>query len=115
MIEVTMPRLSESMTEGKLLLWNVSVGDEVARGEQLAEIEADKANMEIESPVSGIVFELNGKPGDKMTVGTVMIRIRETDEKSSVATREPNRVIGESPVEQESPLDKRLKQFESKS
>lgn len=115
MIEVTMPRLSESMTEGKLLLWNVSVGDEVVRGEQLAEIEADKANMEIESPTAGIVFELNGKPGDKMLVGTVMIRIRQSDEKSSVAEREPNRVTPDDPIEHESPLDKRLKQFESKS
>ena len=48
-----MPRLSDSMEEGTVLRWIKSVGDEVALGEELVEIETDKANMVYESDAAG--------------------------------------------------------------
>ena len=113
MIEVRMPRLSEAMTEGKLLIWSVAVGDRVEAGDQLAEVEADKANMEIEAPVGGIVLNLHGKPGETIAVDAVLVELREEPShtanpeniKSSVAQATEATAMGESP------LERRQKQF----
>ncbi len=55
MTDITMPRLSDSMDEGTVLRWLKQPGDEVAAGEELVEIETDKATMTYESPESGIL------------------------------------------------------------
>ena len=60
MAEVVMPRLSDSMEEGTILQWLKQVGDEIAVGDELVEIETDKANMAYESDVAGT---LDGDPG----------------------------------------------------
>lgn len=112
MVEVKMPRLSESMTEGKLLMWSVAVGDRVEAGDQLAEVEADKANMEIESPVAGVVLNLHGKPGDTMAVGTLLVELRE--EASAGATSAPSKESAATSSDVpagESALERRQKQF----
>ncbi len=116
MIEIRMPRLSEGMAEGKLLLWNVAVGDYVKQGEQVAEVEADKANMEIEAPVSGVVCGLHGKPGDTIAVDTVLVELKEelshdTQEgppDASVAQPKPETAPE---LALESPLERRQKRF----
>ena len=46
---IRMPRLSDTMTEGKIVSWNKKVGDKVKSGDTLAEVETDKATMELES------------------------------------------------------------------
>ncbi|MCD6014271.1 MAG: catalytic domain of component of various dehydrogenase complexe, partial [Solirubrobacterales bacterium] len=51
--EIVMPRLSDSMEEGTILKWMKAVGDEVALGDELVEIETDKANMVFEADVAG--------------------------------------------------------------
>ena len=48
-VKILMPALSPTMTDGKLAKWNVSIGDNVASGDVLAEIETDKATMEVEA------------------------------------------------------------------
>ena len=53
MVDIVMPRLSDSMEEGTVLRWLKGVGDEVAVGEELVEIETDKANMVYESDTAG--------------------------------------------------------------
>jgi pyruvate dehydrogenase E2 component (dihydrolipoamide acetyltransferase) len=78
MITITMPRLSESMTEGKLLQWNVQVGDVVRAGDIVAEVEADKANMEIEAQEDGVVTGLYGTPGDMIKVGQPVVELSPT-------------------------------------
>jgi pyruvate/2-oxoglutarate dehydrogenase complex dihydrolipoamide acyltransferase (E2) component len=112
-IEVRMPRLSEAMTDGKLLVWSVAVGDRVEQGEQLAEVEADKANMEIEAPVSGTVLNLHGNPGDKIPVDAVLVELRE--EPSHTATAENGKMsVAQAPEATDlgqSPLERRQAQF----
>jgi pyruvate/2-oxoglutarate dehydrogenase complex dihydrolipoamide acyltransferase (E2) component len=49
MAEITMPKLSDTMTEGTLVKWKKKVGDKVESGEVIAEVETDKATMEMES------------------------------------------------------------------
>lgn len=119
MIEIRMPRLSETMKDGKLLLWNVAVGDHVNQGDQVAEIEADKANMEIEAPVSGLICNLYGKPGETITVDSVLVELKEevSNISDSVSTDAPAASVAQpkpttDPTPHvESPLERRLKEF----
>ena len=69
-----MPRLSDSMEEGTIIKWLVSEGDEVKRGQEIAEIETDKANMNFESDTAGTVIELVASEGDTLAIGEVIAR-----------------------------------------
>jgi pyruvate dehydrogenase E2 component (dihydrolipoamide acetyltransferase) len=76
MADVAMPRLSDSMEEGTILKWLKSDGDAVARGEELVEIETDKANMTYESDEEG-VLKIVAQEGDTLAVGETIARIGE--------------------------------------
>lgn len=67
--EVTMPRLSETMPNGKILVWYKKVDDQVKKGEVIAEVETDKANMEIEAVDSGVISEILISEGQEANVG----------------------------------------------
>ncbi len=69
MAEIPMPSLSESMTEGKLLRWCVGEGAAVRAGDVIAEVETDKANMEIEAVADGTLTRFRAQPGDTVAVG----------------------------------------------
>jgi pyruvate dehydrogenase E2 component (dihydrolipoamide acetyltransferase) len=73
--EVTMPRLSDSMEEGTVLNWLKQVGDEVAVGEELVEIETDKANMGYEADVAGTLLEIVVQENETAPVGAIIARI----------------------------------------
>jgi pyruvate dehydrogenase E2 component (dihydrolipoamide acetyltransferase) len=81
--EVVMPRLSDSMEEGTVLKWLKSVGDEVAVGDELVEIETDKANMVYESDLAGTLVELLAQEGDTLPVGDPIARVGEASEVAS--------------------------------
>jgi pyruvate dehydrogenase E2 component (dihydrolipoamide acetyltransferase) len=74
MPEITMPRLSDSMEEGTILRWLVEDGAAVKRGEEIAEIETDKANMTYESDAAG-VFKRVAAEGDSLPVGTLIAHV----------------------------------------
>ncbi len=75
MPDVVMPRLSDSMEEGTVLKWLKAVGDEVAVGDELVEIETDKANMVYEAPDAGTLSEIVAGEGDTLPIGEVIGRI----------------------------------------
>jgi pyruvate dehydrogenase E2 component (dihydrolipoamide acetyltransferase) len=72
--DVVMPRLSDSMEEGTILRWLVEDGATVARGDEIAEIETDKANMTYESDADG-VFQRIAAEGDTLPIGEPIARI----------------------------------------
>src|SRR6476620_7379889 len=74
MSDVGMPRLSDSMEEGTLLRWMKGSGDTVARGEEIAEIETDKATMAYEADADG-VLEIVAAEGATLQVGELIARI----------------------------------------
>jgi pyruvate dehydrogenase E2 component (dihydrolipoamide acetyltransferase) len=74
MPDVAMPRLSDSMEEGTILRWLRASGDEVARGDELVEIETDKANMTYEADASG-VLEIVAEEGATLPIGELIARI----------------------------------------
>lgn len=67
--EITMPQLSDTMTEGTVVKWNRKEGDKVKAGEEIAEVETDKATMPMESFEAGTVAFVAAKEGDKVKVG----------------------------------------------
>ncbi len=69
---VLMPRLSDTMTEGVIASWQKNVGDDVKKGDVLAEIETDKATMELESYKDGKLLYQGAKPGEKVQVNDLL-------------------------------------------
>ena len=80
--EVVMPRLSDSMEEGTILGWMKSVGDEVAVGDELVEIETDKANMVYEADEAGTLVEIVAEEGATLPFGEVIARIGEAGDEA---------------------------------
>jgi pyruvate dehydrogenase E2 component (dihydrolipoamide acetyltransferase) len=74
MADVAMPRLSDSMEEGTILKWLKSDGDEVSKGEELVEIETDKANMTYEADQEG-TLKIVAQEGDTLPVGQTIAQI----------------------------------------
>jgi pyruvate dehydrogenase E2 component (dihydrolipoyllysine-residue acetyltransferase) len=75
MPDVVMPRLSDSMEEGTILQWLKRPGDDVAVGEELVEIETDKANMAYESDVAGKLTEILVQEGETVPIGSPIARV----------------------------------------
>jgi pyruvate dehydrogenase E2 component (dihydrolipoamide acetyltransferase) len=95
--EITMPKLSDTMTEGRLISWKKSVGEKVARGEIIAEVETDKATMELEAFASGVLLEIRIKPGEMAPVGTVIGMIGAAAETAEVQSS-PGQPAEEAPI-----------------
>jgi 2-oxoglutarate dehydrogenase E2 component (dihydrolipoamide succinyltransferase) len=71
-IEVLMPQMGESITEGTITKWLKNVGDSVARDEPIFEISTDKVDAEIPSPVAGTLTEIRVQEGSTVTINTVV-------------------------------------------
>ena len=69
---IKMPRLSDTMTEGVIAAWHKKVGDPVKKGDLLAEIETDKATMELESYKEGTLLHIGGGDGSKLQVDDLL-------------------------------------------
>lgn len=88
-IEVTMPQMGADMTEGTLLKWLKQVGDSVQRGDILAEIETDKATVELEAYESGTILKQLASEGDVVPVGDVIALLGEPSEAAPEVDRKP--------------------------
>lgn len=128
-VVITMPRLSDTMTEGTVATWLKKVGDAVAEGDILAEIETDKATMEFESFNEGTLLyvgieegstavvdsllaiigpagtDINGIAENYQTGGMPQAAPVETEQKEAVATETTTEVIVQEPIVQEQAND----------
>lgn len=75
-----MPRLSDTMTEGVIAAWHKNVGDPVRKGELLAEVETDKATMELESYKDGVLLHIGTAKGGKLQVNDLLAIIGQAGE-----------------------------------
>ena len=89
MYEVTMPKLSDSMTVGKIIEWKVSEGAAVREGDVIAEVESDKAVMELECFQDGVVAKIVHDDGDEAAVGEVIAYIGAAGEEAPPGTPAP--------------------------
>ena len=78
--EVVMPQMGADMEEGTIVRWLKQEGEDVARGEIIAEIETDKANVEIEAFESGLFRKVLAKEGDTVSVGEIIAVIASADD-----------------------------------
>ena len=79
MPDVAMPRLSDSMEEGTIVKWLKADGDDVKKGEELVEIETDKANMVYEADTAGTLIEIVADEGATLPIGEVIARVGGAD------------------------------------
>jgi len=82
MPEITMPKLSDTMTEGTLLRWRKKKGDKVEVGDILAEVETDKATMEMEAFEEGVLTDIYVPEGGKIVVGAAIALVLGEGEKA---------------------------------
>ncbi|MDZ7715690.1 MAG: biotin/lipoyl-containing protein [Balneolaceae bacterium] len=79
-IKVEMPKLSDTMEEGVIAKWNVEEGDQVESGDIIAEVETDKATMEVEVFDAGTILKILAQEGDAVPLGNIMAVIGEEGE-----------------------------------
>jgi 2-oxoisovalerate dehydrogenase E2 component (dihydrolipoyl transacylase) len=70
-----LPDIGEGIAEAEIVAWHVKVGDRVEEDQQLADMMTDKATVEMESPVAGVVKSLAGEVGDQIAIGSVLVEI----------------------------------------
>ena len=99
---VTMPQLGESVTEGTITRWLKAEGDEVAMDEPLAEVDTDKVNAELPSPVAGTIEKFLVSEGTTVEVGTEIVLVAVAGEATSLATEAPPKenVAADAPTEE---------------
>ncbi|MBA3942233.1 MAG: branched-chain alpha-keto acid dehydrogenase subunit E2, partial [Sphingopyxis sp.] len=90
-----LPDIGEGIAEAEIVAWHVKVGERIEEDAQLADMMTDKATVEMESPVSGVVVELAGEVGDLIPIGSTLAVI-ETDGDGDVEAPP-----ADTPVEQE--------------
>ena len=93
--EVIMPRMSDTMEEGKILKWLKKIGDRIEVGDIIAEVETDKADMEMEALDDGFLIEMRAQEGESVPVGVVIALLGEEAE-VGMAPSSPTRTAGSS-------------------
>jgi 2-oxoisovalerate dehydrogenase E2 component (dihydrolipoyl transacylase) len=100
-----LPDIGEGIAEAEIVAWHVKVGDRIEEDQQVADMMTDKATVEMESPVSGVVVELAGEVGDQVAIGASLMVV-ETDEavaEEAAAEAAPVAEAIEEQVEAETP------------
>ncbi|MEO8688556.1 MAG: 2-oxo acid dehydrogenase subunit E2, partial [Solirubrobacteraceae bacterium] len=87
-VEITMPAMGESVSEGVILEWAKQPGDQVAEDETIVEISTDKVDAEVPAPASGVMGEILANPGDTVSVGQVIGRMTSGPNGASAPARE---------------------------
>src|SRR3712207_8345912 len=85
-IQVTLPQMGESVTEGTILEWHKQEGDTVAEDETLVEISTDKVDAEVPAPTAGTVVKIHFAEGDTVDVGAILAEIAPTNGSAPAAT-----------------------------
>src|SRR5687767_1156732 len=82
-VEVVMPQMGESITEGTVSKWLKQVGDKIEKDEAILEISTDKVDAEVPSPGAGVLLDIRTQEGETVEVGTVVAVIGEEGEQSA--------------------------------
>lgn len=100
-----LPDIGEGIAEAEIVAWHVKIGDRIEEDSQLADMMTDKATVEMESPVSGVVIELAGEVGDMVSIGSTLAVIETEGEGTADAppadTTVEQEVVAETPGAEE--------------
>ena len=97
-VEVVMPQMGESITEGTVSKWLKSVGDKIEKDEPILEISTDKVDAEVPSPGAGTLLEIRANEGETVEVGTIVAVIGAEGEKPAT-NGQPAAASSQAPVE----------------
>ena len=75
LLEIQMPAMGESVTEGTILEWHVAEGQEVSEGDTIVEVSTDKIDAEVPAPASGVITKIMAQPDDTVSVGQVLAQL----------------------------------------
>ena len=100
MTDVKMPQMGESIAEGTISVWLVDEGQAVKADEPLVTVSTDKADVDVPSPVAGVLAEIIAKQGETIQVGSLIARI---DEKSAVVGKDVPKAVAMEPKKPETP------------
>lgn len=75
-VDVVLPKIGMAMQDGTIVRWYKQVGEEVAQGEPLLEVETEKVSVDIEAPDEGVLSEIRAQAGETIDVGAVVGRIQ---------------------------------------
>ena len=89
MSAITMPKMSDTMEEGKIVRWLKQKGDQVTEGESIAEIETDKANVEMEAFEAGVIKDIIVKEGETVPVGQAIAELEPAGAPAEAKAPEP--------------------------
>ncbi len=90
--KIVVPVLGESITEATVAKWLKNAGDAVEADEPIVELETDKVNLEVPSPIKGILTEINSKDGSVVEVGALLGSVSESGSGSSVKKEEIKKI-----------------------
>ena len=99
-VQVVLPELGESVTEGVVVEWRVAEGDEVRAGDTLLDVTTDKVDVEVPSPASGEVAKIVAQPGEAVEVGALLAELRTGD-----GSEGDGRAPGAAPTAPEAPAE----------
>jgi pyruvate dehydrogenase E2 component (dihydrolipoamide acetyltransferase) len=103
-VEVVMPQMGESITEGTVSKWLKAVGDKIEKDEPLLEISTDKVDAEVPSPSAGILLEIRAAEGETVEVGTAVGILGEAGEQPAAASSNGNALQTEQPKVEAQPV-----------
>lgn len=92
-----LPDIGEGIAEAEIVAWHVRVGERVEEDQQIADMMTDKATVEMESPVSGVVVELAGEVGDQVAIGSALMVVETDGEEAGVSGEVEEQVEAENP------------------
>ena len=116
--KILVPALGESITEATVAKWLKNTGDDVEADEPIVELETDKVNLEVPSPISGVLTSITSKDGSVVEVGALLGSVSETLGNKSVKTEEVKKTVTtpkENNVIKLDPSKKEPKIFEEKT
>lgn len=112
---ISMPKLGFDMSEGVLVRWVKNEGENINKGDVLAEIETDKATVEVESSAGGVVRKLLASEGDVVPVGAAIAIVGTADEKIEAPEATPQKSEGKADQEPPPPSETELPKEEKKT
>lgn len=109
-----LPDIGEGIAEAEIVAWHVKVGDRVEEDGKLADVMTDKATVEMESPVSGVVLEVAGAEGEMIAIGSPLVVI-ETDGAGEAEEAAPAPNVEAAPIIEHEPTAARAEPVEAPS
>src|SRR4029079_17010138 len=82
-VQITMPEMGESVTEGIVLEWHVAEGDSVKEGDTVVEVSTDKVDAEVPAPMDGVITKLGAQVDDEVPVGAPLAEMEAGEGSSS--------------------------------